>query len=311
MTRYIVRRILLLVPMLVAIIFIVFGIMALTPGDPAQLILGNRASADAIAKLHSDMGFDKPFLVRFGNYVLAAAHGDLGQSWRTGRPVFQMVMGRFPTTIKLATAAIALAILIGVPLGILAAVKQYSIFDVIGTTIAMFMASIPGFWFGLMAILFFALQMGWLPSNGADSWRHYILPAATLAIPVAASLLRLTRTTMLETIRQDYIRTARAKGQLEWKVVFHHALKNALLPVVTATGMEFGGLLGGVVTIETVFSINGVGMLIIDAIRMKDIPQVTGCAIFLAASFMVLMLFVDILYAYIDPRIKARYQRQL
>jgi peptide/nickel transport system permease protein len=309
LSRYIVRRVLLLVPMLLAIIFIVYGIMCLTPGDPARIILGNRASPEAIARTRAEMGFDKPFLTRYVNYVVNAAAGDLGVSWRTKRPVFQVIVGRFPTTIKLSVLAVVIAILVGTPLGILAAVKQYSLFDVVGTAMAMFMASIPGFWFGLMAIVLFSLKLGLLPSNGADSWRHFVLPAVTLALPVAASLLRLTRATMLETIRQDYIRMARAKGQSEYKVVFVHALKNALLPVVTATGMEFGGLLGGVVTIETVFSINGVGTLIIDAIRMKDIPQVTGCAIFLAASFMVLMLFVDILYAYIDPRIKARYQK--
>jgi peptide/nickel transport system permease protein len=295
--------------MLLAIVFIVYGIMCLTPGDPAQIILGNRASPEAIARTRAEMGFDKPFLTRYVNYVANAATGDLGISWRTKRPVFQVIAGRFPTTIKLSALAVLIAILVGIPLGILAAVKQYSLFDVVGTAMAMFMASIPGFWFGLMAIVLFSLKLGLLPSNGADSWRHFVLPAITLALPVAASLLRLTRATMLETIRQDYIRMARAKGQSEYKVIFVHALKNALLPVVTATGMEFGGLLGGVVTIETVFSINGVGMLIIDAIRMKDIPQVTGCAIFLAASFMILMLFVDILYAYIDPRIKARYQK--
>ncbi|MDR1137890.1 MAG: ABC transporter permease [Synergistaceae bacterium] len=309
MSRYIVRRVLLLLPMLLAIVFIVYGIMCLTPGDPAQIILGNRASPEAIARTRAEMGFDKPFLTRYVNYVANAATGDLGISWRTKRPVFQVIAGRFPTTIKLSALAVLIAILVGIPLGILAAVKQYSLFDVVGTAMAMFMASIPGFWFGLMAIVLFSLKLGLLPSNGADSWRHFVLPAITLALPVAASLLRLTRATMLETIRQDYIRMARAKGQSEYKVIFVHALKNALLPVVTATGMEFGGLLGGVVTIETVFSINGVGMLIIDAIRMKDIPQVTGCAIFLAASFMILMLFVDILYAYIDPRIKARYQK--
>jgi peptide/nickel transport system permease protein len=295
--------------MLLAIVFTVYGIMCLTPGDPAQIILGNRASPEAIARTRTEMGFDKPFLTRYLNYVVNAATGDLGISWRTKRPVFQVIVGRFPTTIKLSALAVFIAILAGVPLGILAAVKQYSLFDVAGTAMAMFMASIPGFWFGLMAIVLFSLKLGLLPSNGADSWRHFVLPSITLALPVAASLLRLTRATMLETIRQDYIRMARAKGQSEYKIIFVHALKNALLPVVTATGMEFGGLLGGVVTIETVFSINGVGTLIIDAIRMKDIPQVTGCAIFLAASFMILMLFVDILYAYIDPRIKARYQK--
>jgi peptide/nickel transport system permease protein len=309
MRKYIIKRILIVFPTLLAIIFIVFGIMNMTPGDPATTILGQKASPEAIAQLNHELGMDQPFLIRYVDYVVGLFQGDMGDSYRTGRPVFEEIISRLPTTIKLAAFAIILAVLVGVPLGILAAVKQYSIFDIMGTAAAMLMASIPGFWFGLMAILLFALKLGWLPSNGSDTWLHYILPSITLAIPVAASLLRLTRTTMLETVRQDYIRTARAKGQSERKVTFHHALKNALLPVITVSGLEFGGLLGGVVTIETVFSINGVGMLIIEAIRMKDIPQVTGCAVFLAFFFMMVMLLVDILYAYIDPRIRARYQR--
>jgi len=309
MRKYILKRIFIVFPTLLAIILIVFGIMNMTPGDPATVMLGQKATPEAIAKLNQELGFDRPFIFRYGDYVVSLLEGDMGNSYRTGRPVFDEIISRLPTTIKLASFAIILAVLVGVPLGILAAVKQYSIFDIMGTAAAMLMASIPGFWFGLMAILLFALKLGWLPSNGNDTWLHYILPAVTLAIPVAASLLRLTRTTMLETVRQDYIRTARAKGQTERKVIFHHALKNALLPVVTVSGLEFGGLLGGVVTIETVFSINGVGTLIIEAIRMKDIPQVTGCALFLAFFFMMVMLVVDILYAYIDPRIRARYQR--
>jgi peptide/nickel transport system permease protein len=173
----------------------------------------------------------------------------------------------------------------------------------------MFMASMPGFWFGMMAILLFSLKLGLLPSYGSKTPMHFILPSLTLAIPVAATIMRFTRTTMLETIRQDYVRTARSKGQTEGRVIMNHALKNALLPVVTVAGMEFGWLLGGAVVIETLFSINGVGKLIIDSIHKKDVPQVTGCALFLAFFFMLVMLAVDILYAYIDPRIKARYQR--
>jgi peptide/nickel transport system permease protein len=296
-------------PTLLVIIFIVFSIMNLTPGDPARVMLGPKATPEAVEKLNQELGIDRPFLIRYTNYVVDLFQGDMGKSYRTGRPVFEEIVSRLPTTIKLATIAIFLAILIGVPLGILAAVKQYSVFDIMGTAVAMLMASFPGFWLGLLAILLFSLKLGLLPSSGNDTWMHYIMPAFTLAIPVAASLLRLTRTTMLETIRQDYIRTARAKGQTEGKVIFQHALKNALLPVITVSGVEFGGLLGGVVTIETVFSVNGVGTLIIEAIRMKDIPQVTGCALFLAFFFMMVMLLVDILYAYIDPRIRARYQR--
>jgi peptide/nickel transport system permease protein len=199
--------------------------------------------------------------------------------------------------------------MIGVPLGILAAVKQYSVFDVMGTAASMFMASIPTFWLGLMLILLFALKLRWLPSNGSDTWVHLILPTFALAIVEAAALLRLTRATMLETIRQDYVRTARAKGQNEKTVIFRHALKNALLPVITVAGIDFGFLLGGVVTTEAVFSINGVGTLIITAIRMKDVPQVTGCALVLSLFFMLVMLIVDILYAYVDPRVRAHYQR--
>jgi peptide/nickel transport system permease protein len=309
MRKYILKRILMVFPTLLVIIFIVFSIMNLTPGDPARVMLGPKATPEAVEKLNQELGIDRPFLIRYTNYVVDLFQGDMGKSYRTGRPVFEEIVSRLPTTIKLATIAIFLAILIGVPLGILAAVKQYSVFDIMGTAVAMLMASFPGFWLGLLAILLFSLKLGLLPSSGNDTWMHYIMPAFTLAIPVAASLLRLTRTTMLETIRQDYIRTARAKGQTEGKVIFQHALKNALLPVITVSGVEFGGLLGGVVTIETVFSVNGVGTLIIEAIRMKDIPQVTGCALFLAFFFMMVMLLVDILYAYIDPRIRARYQR--
>jgi peptide/nickel transport system permease protein len=309
MGRYVLKRALLVIPTLLAIIFIVFGIMSLTPNNPAAVMLGPRASAEAVAKLNGELGYDKPMTARYVDYVLNLARGDMGKSYNSRREVFKEITMRFPTTVKLATVSILTAVVIGVPLGVLAAVRQYSVFDVTGTATAMFMASMPGFWFGMMAILLFSLKLGWLPSYGSKTPAHFILPSLTLAIPVAATIMRFTRTTMLETIRQDYVRTARSKGQTEGRVIINHALKNALLPVVTVAGMEFGWLLGGAVVIETLFSINGVGKLIIDSIHKKDVPQVTGCAIFLAFFFMLVMLAVDILYAYIDPRIKARYQR--
>lgn len=293
-------------PTMLAIIFIVFGIMSLTPGNPAEVILGQKATPESIEKLNHELGFDKPFIVRYVDYVEKVFKGDFGNSYRSGRPVMTEILSRLPTTIKLATSGIVIAILIGVPLGILSAAKQYSIFDILGTISAMVMASIPGFWLGLMFILLFSLKLGWLPSNGSDTWLHYIMPAVTLSLSTAASILRLTRTTMLETIRQDYVRTARSKGQVEKKVIFNHALKNALLPVVTVAGMQFGFLLGGAIVCEAVFSINGIGTLVVNSIRMKDIPQVTGCALTLSAFFMLVMLFVDIIYAYIDPRIKVQ-----
>ncbi|MDR1137832.1 MAG: ABC transporter permease [Synergistaceae bacterium] len=309
MGRYVLKRVLLVVPTLLAIIFIVFGIMSLTPNNPAAVMLGPRASADAVAKLNSELGYDKPMLARYIDYVVNLAHGDMGKSYNSRREVFKEITLRFPTTVKLAAISIFAAVIVGVPLGVFAAVRQYSFFDVTGTAAAMFMASMPGFWFGMMAILLFSLKLGLLPSYGIKTPMHFVLPALTLAIPVAATIMRFTRTTMLETIRQDYVRTARSKGQTEGRVIMNHALKNALLPVVTVAGMEFGWLLGGAVVIETLFSINGVGKLIIDSIHKKDVPQVTGCALFLAFFFMLVMLAVDILYAYIDPRIKARYQR--
>ena len=307
--KYVIRRILIIIPMLLAIIFIIYGIMELTPGEPARLILGTNATQTAVNDLTVKLGYDKPFLSRYVEYVSSAFQGDLGVSWRSGRSVFSEVSARFPTTIKLAAFAMILAILIGIPLGILAAVKQYSIFDSAGTALAMIMASLPTFWLAMMLIILFAVKLGWLPSYGTGTFRHYILPALSMACPEIAVLLRFTRSTMLESIRQDYVRTARAKGQRETVVVFDHALKNAMLPVVTVTGTEFCGLLGGVVTIETIFSINGIGLLIYNSILGKDVPMVTGCAVFLAATVMLMMLCIDIIYAFIDPRIKARYAK--
>lgn len=307
MGGYIIKRILILVPMLLIITFIVFGIMDLTPSDPATLILGTKATTQQKEALNEKLGLDKPFLERYGRYVWNAAQGDLGESWRNSRSVFNEITTRLPASVTLAVAAITIAMLVGIPLGVLSAVKQYSILDMIGTAVSMLMTSIPSFWFGMIAILIFSLKLELLPSNGNDSLACYVLPSITLALSVMASLLRMTRTTMLETLRQDYIRTARAKGQSERVVIFRHALKNALLPVITSAGMEFGGLLGGVVTIETVFSINGVGSLVLTGIQMKDAPLVTGSALVLAALYMLVMLFVDLLYAYIDPRIRVRY----
>ncbi|MGI6090643.1 MAG: ABC transporter permease [Saccharofermentanales bacterium] len=311
MIKYVVKRILFIIPMLIVVMFIINGIMELTPGEPARLILGTNASQEAVDELTIELGYDKPFVVRFVKYVINAFKGDLGTSWQTNRSVFSEVLARFPTTIKLAIFAMVLAVFIGIPLGVLSAVKQYSIFDAVGTAMAMILASVPSFWTALMLIILFSLKLNLLPSFGTGSFAHYILPAVAMSLPEIAVLLRYTRTTMVEAIRQDYIRTARAKGQSERKIVFGDALPNALLPVVTVTGTEFCGMLGGVVTIETVFSINGIGMLIYTSILKKDIPMVTGSAIFLATAVMLMMLAVDILYAYIDPRIKARYLKSV
>jgi len=309
MLKFVLKRILLMIPTILLVILIVFSIMNLAPGSPGRLILGQTAPQEAVDQLNEELGYNNPFLVRFANYILDICKGDFGNSYRTGRPVFEEVLNRLPVTLKLSTCAIILMVSIGVPIGILSAVKQYSAMDYFFTISAMFLAAFPVFWFGLMMILTFSLHLGWLPSNGAETWRHYIMPIITLSLPYLAIVMRLTRSTMLETIRQDYVRTARAKGASEKTVIFKHALKNALLPIITIIGMTFGLMLGGAVLTETVFSLPGLGTMIVTAIRLKDIPQVMAAVILLSVMFSFIMLIVDLLYAAIDPRIKAMYKK--
>ncbi len=307
MGKFVLRRILQLIPVLLGVTFLVFCIISLTPGDPATSILGATATPEAIKQLNHELGYDRPLPVRYLDYIGGLLRGDFGTSYRSREPVLKEIISRFPTTLKLSVAAIILSVIIGVPLGVLSAVRQYSILDFTGMITAMFMASVPQFWLGLMCILIFSVKLGWLPFIGNSTWRHFIMPVFTLALPVAAKNLRLTRTTMLETIREDYVRTARAKGVREGVVIGKHALRNALMPIVTNVGINFGALLGGMVVIESVFGMGGVGTLTITAIRMKDVPQVTASILFLAFIYCLLMLIVDIVYAYIDPRVKARY----
>ncbi len=310
MSKYITKRILMMIPILLGVTIIVFTIVSFTPGDPARLILGQAAPQEAVDALHEKMGLDDPFFVRYFRYMNDMLHGDFGDSYRTQRPVFNEIFVRFPVTMRLALVSVIMVIIIGIPLGILSAIKQYSILDMICTVSAMFMASIPGFWLGLMMILLFSLKLGWLPPSYDGTFLSYIMPAIALSLPIAAEVLRMTRSTMLETIRQDYIRTARSKGATEKRVIWGHALKNALLPVVTVIGSEFGGLLGGTILIESVFGFPGLGSLVVTSIRSKDVPQVMASTIFIALIFCLVLLLVDIAYAYIDPRVKARYEKQ-
>lgn len=307
MIKYVLKRLLLLIPTILGVVFIVFAILSLTPGTPGRLILGQAASPEAVAQLNEELGYNQPFLVRFFDYVVNALHGDFGLSYNTQRPVFDEIFPLFPTTVILAFLSVISAAVVGIPIGILSAVKQYSFIDGFSTTIALLMAGIPTFWLGLMLMMLFSLHLGWLPPSGTGSWLHYILPTLTLCITGSALIIRITRTMMLETIRQDYIRTARAKGASERRVIFRHALKNALLPVITSLGIQFGGMLGGTIVIESVFSLPGISTLIVSAIRMKDIPLVMASVIFLATLFCVIILLMDLLYAFIDPRVKAQY----
>jgi peptide/nickel transport system permease protein len=308
MVKYILRRVLLLIPVMLGVSFIVFSIMYFTPGDPARIMLGERAPAAEVAALRTQMGLDDPFLVRFVSFVGNALRGDFGRSLLTRRPVAEELFARFPNTLQLATAAVVIAVAIGIPVGIISAIKQYSAFDGIAMTVALAGVSMPNFWQGLMMIILFSVYLGWLPSSGIGTFNHLIMPALTLGTSSTALITRMTRSSMLEVIRQDYIRTARSKGLDERVVITRHALKNALIPVITVVGLQFGFLLGGAVLTETVFAWPGVGRLMVDAIRQKDFPMVQAGVLILALAFSLVNLMVDILYAFIDPRIKAQYK---
>ncbi|SCY21751.1 ABC transporter permease [Alkaliphilus peptidifermentans] len=310
MLKYIAKRVLLMIPVILGVSFIVFLIMSFTPGDPARLILGQGASFEEVANLREAMGLNDNILVRYFRYVKDAVFKfDLGNSYSTKLPVTIELFERFPSTLKLAFGSTLLMIFIGVPVGIISAVKQYSLIDRISLVTALLLTSMPAFWLGLMLILFFSLRLGWLPATGVDTIVHFILPCTTLAAAMMASLIRMTRSNMLEVIRQDYIRTARAKGAKEMTVIYKHALRNALLPVITIIGLNFGGLLGGTMIIESVFAMPGLGTLTINAIRMKDTPTVMASVLFVAIFAGIINLIVDILYVYVDPRIKSQYSK--
>ena len=309
MSKYIVKRLLYMIPVLLGVALLVFTILSLTPGDPGSIILGITAKKEDIAALNTQFGYDQPFFIRFFNYVGDIIfHFDLGTSYATRQPVMDSILARFPNTLLLAVLSMCLSAILGISMGIFSAVRQYSVMDHVCIVVALVFASMPGFWLGLMMLILFSLKLGLLPSFGADSLRHFILPALPLSLPSAAGLLRLTRASMLETVRQEYIRTARAKGASNKRVIWRHALRNALLPVVTTLGSGFGASLGGAIIAETVFAMPGMGTLMTTAIRQKDVPMVMGATLFLAVLFGLVILAVDIMYAFIDPRIKAKYQ---
>lgn len=309
MSRYIGKRLLMMIPVLLGVIVVVFSIMYMTPGDPARMILGETAPASAVEELRETLGLNDSYFSQLLNYVKNVVFKfDLGNSYSSKKPVIDEILERFPTTILLATLSVAISVIIGVSMGIVSATKQYSIFDKIATSISLLGVSMPTFWAGLMAVIIFSVHLRWLPASGSYGWKYWILPSLTLGLSSSATIMRMTRSSMLEVIRQDYIRTARAKGQNERVVIIYHALKNAMIPVITVIGMRFGTLLGGSVLIESVFAIPGLGKFIIDSINMRDNPVVQGGVLLLALSFSICNLLVDILYGYLDPRIKSQYK---
>lgn len=308
MLRFIIRRLLLMIPVLLGVSFIVFTIMSFTPGDPVEMYLGDNYTEEAYNALNEKLGLDKPFPVRYASFVANAVQGDFGISFSTGKDVGAEIAARLPNSIILGFVAIAFAVVVGVPLGTISAVKQYSALDSLSMLFALILVSMPNFWLGLMLILVFAARLGWLPSSGFSGFASLILPAITLGASSLATITRMTRSSMLETIRQDYIRTARAKGVREHTVIVKHALRNAMIPITTTVGLQFGFALGGAVLVETVFAWPGIGRLLVDCIKLRDTPVVTAIVLILAALFTIINLGTDVLYAYFDPRIKAQYK---
>lgn len=260
--------------------------------------------------LREEMGLNDNFFVRYGKYIVSAVTGDLGQSYRTGVPVVEEIAARFPVTLKIAVMAMFIAVFIGIPVGIISAVRQYSFADIVATMSALAFTSIPAFWLGLLLILLLSVQLHLLPAIGSDSWKHLIMPSVSLAAAQMATIMRMTRSTMLEVIRQDYIRTAKAKGAEPRRIIFHHAIKNALLPVITTVGLSISNLLGGALIIENVFGISGLGTLMVNSVKSKDAPMLIGSVMFAAVVAGLVNLSVDVLYTYIDPRIKAQFVKR-
>ena len=314
MQKYIFKRLLLMVPVILGVTFIVFFILNLSPGDPAQMILGEQATEAAVAQLREEMGLNDPLLVRYFRFIADLLRGDLGESYKNRISVWDQVIERVPNTALLATCGILVALCIGLPVGIISAKKQYSVLDNVSMVLALAGVSMPNFWSGLLLTMVFALSLGWFPSQGMGEGfvgvaRSLVLPSFTLGINSAATVARMTRSSMLEVIRADYISTARAKGVEEKKITTRHMLRNALIPIITAVGLQFGHLLGGAMLCETVFSWPGLGRLMVDSIKSKDIPMVLGCVVFLATMFSLVNLVVDLIYAFVDPRIKAQYKK--
>ena len=307
MLQYIIKRTLMILPILLGVIIIVFTIINAVPGDPGRRILGVSAEQSAVDQLNHELGVDRPFFVRLFDYIKnIVTRFDFGVSYQSMNPVVETLRLNFKYTFKLALLMTVGYVVIGIPLGVLSAVKQYSWIDNITRVTSVTLSAFPSFWFYMMAVIFFSLQLGLCPSGGADSWVHYVLPVGCASILNSSSLQRMTRTTMLETIRQDYVRTARAKGCAKVSIVWKHAFLNAALPIINSVGVGFAGMLGGTVICESVFNMPGLGTVIIKAINAKDVPLVMGCTVLLSTIFCLMVLLIDIVSSLVDPRVRAK-----
>lgn len=307
MLKYILKRLLLIIPVVIGITLFIYLLLDIGMGDPTALILGPDASAEQVAALRAELGLDKSVFVRYFNYMYNAIQGDLGNSWYNSRPVIDEFLLRLPNTLALAFSALGITIVVGLTFGTLAAVRQNRPIDGITLIFALLFASMPSFWFGLILQIIFCLELQWLPPMGSGTFKHMILPATTLALGTIASQVRMTRSSILDVINMNYIRTARAKGAGEFRVVFRHVIRNALMPVVTNWGLTFATAFGGTIISETVFSVPGISTFLINAVKVRDIPIVMGTVIIVSVIVALINLIIDIIYAFIDPRVKAGY----
>jgi len=302
--RYVIRRIVLTIPVLLGVSTLVFSLIHLIPGDPAQVMLGEGASAAQVSELRTRLGLDRPLLEQYGEFMSGLVRGDFGTSIRTSQPVITAIAERVPATVELALAAMFVAITVAIPLGIVAAVARGTFVDHAAMTFALAGISIPNFWLGPMLAIVFAVELGWLPVSGRGGWQSLVLPAISLGAALAAILARMTRASLLEELRELYVRAARARGVSRTRAVLRHALRNSLIPLVTILGLQFGAVLTGAVITETIFAWPGIGRLLIQSITSRDYPLVQACILLIAITYVTVNLVTDLLYAVLDPRIR-------
>ena len=307
MWKYIGKRLLQMIPILIVVAILIFTLMYFVPGDPIQILLGDTATPVQIQETRERLGLDYPYTVRLKNFIVDLCHLDFGESYITGADVGRELIGRFPNTLILAFFCVAVSLVFGIPIGIHCALRADKLPDRIWLFITMLCSSMPSFWLALMLVLLFSLRLGLLPSNGIGGWEYFVLPIIANSIGSVAGIARQTRSSMLETIRSDFVTTARSKGLNEKAVILKHALPNALIPIITIAGGHFGFMLGGTTVIESVFSLPGIGSFMLAGINNRDYPVVQGGIIYIAFAFAIMMLIVDLVYAFVDPRIKAQY----
>ncbi len=304
MHRYLIRRLLLTIPVLLGVATLVFSLIHFIPGDPAQAMLGEGAAPEDVAQLRVRLGLDRPLLVQYGSFLQGLARGDLGVSLRNDQPVLQQILERMPATAELAFASMAVAVLIALPLGIIAAVWRGTAIDYGAMTLSLVGISVPNFWLGPLLAIVFAVELGWLPVGGRGTLAHLVLPAVTLGAALAAILARMTRASLLEELREPYVLAARAKGVSRTRAILHHAFRNSLIPIVTILGLQFGVVLTGAVITETIFAWPGIGRLLIQSISFRDYPTVQGCVLLIAVTYVGVNLLTDLTYGFLDPRIR-------